>query len=356
MPPSDITLARSPRGVSATAYAVAETPLGLLASVMSLGGIWKLSVVPGERTTVLVVGVSLVLSAAAVTALLRGPDETRMRRTLAAVGALSVVVCVVPAWAPRVMAAAADAVPGLAMVRDSHRFLAPLGLVLALGLAAVASAIHRRAVMGREGLLVAVATLVVAPVLLLPSAVWGLSGDLRPVTFPQEWQDVADTLEVAEAPGALVVLPWEGSYRRLGWNDGRASLDPAPRLLPGDVLIDDRIVLGRQTLPGEDPRTAEVEAALQDEDPRGALSALGVRWVLVEKPLPSSSAIPDGRVVHDGSWLTLVDLGPASAVAPPDTRAWRWWLILGADALLALFLIGVLVVQLLTGRYAPART
>ena len=336
-------------------HAVAETPLGLLASVLSLGGIWKVSVVPGERTTLLVVGVALAVSVVAVAGLLRGPDEPRMRRTLAAVGALSVVVCVVPAWAPGVMATAAEAVPGLAMFRDSHRFLAPLGLVLALGLAAVASAIHRRAVTGREGLVVAVATLVAAPVLLLPSAAWGLSGDLRPVTFPHEWRDVADALDAAEAPGALVVLPWEGSYRRLGWNDARASLDPAPRLLPGDVLIDDRIVLGQETIPGEDPRSAEVDAALDDEDPRGALSALGVRWVLVEKPLPSALDVPEGRVVHDGTWLTLVDLGTASAVAP-YTREWRWWLVLGADVLVALCMIGVLVVQPRGGRYAPART
>ena len=336
-------------------HAVAETPLGLLASVLSLGGIWKVSVVPGERTTLLVVGMALAVSVVAVAGLLRGPDESRMRRTLAAVGALSVVVCVVPAWAPGVMATAAEAVPGLAMFRDSHRFLAPLGLPLALGLAAVASAIHRRAVTGREGLLVAVATLVAAPVLLLPSAAWGLSGDLRPVTFPQEWQDVADALDAAEAPGALVVLPWEGSYRRLGWNDARASLDPAPRLLPGDVLIDDRIVLGQETIPGEDPRTAQVDAALDDEDPRGALSALGVRWVLVEKPLPSAIDVPAGRVVHDGTWLTLVDLGTATA-GGPYTREWRWWLVLGADVLVALCLIGVLVVHLRTGRYAPART
>lgn len=337
-------------------HAVAETPLGLLASVMSLGGIWKLSVVPGERTTVLVVAVALGVSVVAVAGLLRGPDVTRMRRSLLAVGVVSLAVCVIPSWAPGAMASAAEVAPGVSMFRDSHRFLAPLALVIAVGLAAVASALHRRAVTGREGLVVAVATLVAAPALLLPSAAWGLSGDLRPVAFPQEWQEIVDRLSEADAPGALVVLPWEGSYRRLGWNDGRASLDPAPRLLPGDVLIDDRIVLGEEIIPGEDPRTAEVRAALEGEDPRGGLSALGVRWVLVEKPLPTGIAVPDGAVVHDGTWLTLVDLGPASTVAPTHTGEWRRWLVLGADVLVALCLIGVLVVQLRARRYAPART
>ncbi len=72
--------------------------------------------------------------------------------------------------------------------------------------------------------------------------------------------------EVAGGPdGAVVVLPWEGSYRRFGWNDGRATLDPAPRMLPGEVLVDDRIVLDDEVLPGEDPRLAEVTKALDSD-------------------------------------------------------------------------------------------
>ena len=168
-----------------------------------------------------------------------------------------------------------------------------------MGLAAVASEVHRRAVRGREGLLVAAGTLVVAPLLLLPSAAWGLTGDLRPVSFPDEWEAVAD--EVADGPdGAVVVLPWEGSYRRFGWNDGRATLDPAPRLLPGEVLVDDRIVLDDEVLPGEDPRLAAVTSARSTRTTRARRCAeLGVRWVLVEKPLPASYAVPAGSVALD---------------------------------------------------------
>lgn len=335
--------------------AVGESALGLVPSVLSLGGIWKVSVVPGERGAVLVVLLAVALSAVAVAGLVRSGGSHRVRGSLLAVGAVAVVLCVGPAYLPGAFTSAADVVPGLSMFRDSHRFLAPLALPLSVGLAAAVSGLHRRASHGREGLVVAAGTLVVAPLLLLPSAAWGLTGDLRPVTFPGEWQEVAD--ELADAgPGSTVVLPWEGSYRRFGWNDGRATLDPAPRLLPGDVLVDDRIVLDDDVLPGEDARLGEVTVALDSADPGAALSDLGVRWVLVEKPLPASYAVPAGEVVVDTAGLTLVDLGEPTGAAPQDDRPWRRWAVLGGDAVVVLSLVGVSVVHLRRGRYAPART
>lgn len=338
--------------------AVGESALGLVPSVLSLGGIWKVSVVPGERGAVVVVALAVALSVVAVAALLRAGGGNRMRGTLLVLGAVSVALCVVPAYLPGAFSSAAEVVPGISMLRDTHRFLAPLALPLAVGMGAAGSALHRRASTGREGLLVAVGTLVVAPLLLLPSGAWGLTGKLRPVSFPDEWQAVADELadELATGPdGSVVVLPWEGSYRRFGWNDGQATLDPAPRLLPGDVLVDDRIVLDEDVLPGEDPRLGEVTDALGTTDPAAALSELGVRWVLVEKPLPPTYDVPAGTVVVDAPGLRLVDLGGPSG-APRDAGALRWWVVLGGDAVVLLGLMGVSLVHLRRRRYAPGRT
>ncbi len=86
-------------------------------------------------------------------------------------------------------------------------------------------------------------------------------------------------------------------------------------------------------LPGEDPRAAQVTAALAEADAAQALREAGVRWVLVEKPVPPAYDAPPGTVVHDGRWLTLVDLGPAAQVADPRAGgAARTTVILVADA------------------------
>ena len=331
-------------------------PSGVLPSVLSLGGIWKESVVPGERTSELVVAAALLVSAVAVLALVRARGDSGLTRSLLATGAVAVALAVVPAWAPDALADVSRVVPGTSILRDSHRYLAPLALVLALGVALVVVGLRRRTAAGQEGLLVPTLALVAAPALLLPSAIWGLTGDLRPVTYPAEWDTVSAILAEGDAAGSgdTIVLPWVGSYRRLGWNDSRASLDPAPRLLPGEVLIDDRIVLPDRVLPGEDPRAAQVTSALEEADAAQALRGTGVRWVLVEKPVPPAYDAPPGTVVHDGRWLTLVDLGPAAQVVDPRAGGTgRTTAILAADALAV---VGLFVAIVTFGRrrgYAP---
>lgn len=335
----------------------AESSLGVLPSVLSLGGIWKESVVPAERTSALVVAAALLLSAVAVLALVRARVDAGLKRSLLATGGLAVALAVVPAWAPDVLADVSRVVPGTSILRDSHRYLAPLALVLSLGVALVVVALRRRTAAGQEGLLVPALALVAAPALLLPSAVWGLTGDLRPVTYPTEWDTVSAILaeDDAAAPGDTIVLPWVGSYRRLGWNDSRASLDPAPRLLPGEVLIDDRIVLPDRVLPGEDPRAAQVTAALDEPDAAQALRGTGVRWVLVEKPVPPAYDAPPGTVVHDGRWLTLVDLGPAAQVTDPRAGGnGRAAVILVADALAVVGLFVAIITFARRRGYAPS--
>ena len=63
-------------------HAPAESPLGLVASAISLGGIWKKSVVPAERTTVVVGAAPAVFALTALGALLRSRTQTRLRNSL----------------------------------------------------------------------------------------------------------------------------------------------------------------------------------------------------------------------------------------------------------------------------------
>jgi hypothetical protein len=325
----------------------AESPLGVGASLLSLGGIWKTSVVPQERTETWVVALTVLLSVAACTALVLSPRDHGRRAVpgVAVVAGLSLAAALAATFAPvaDVMADVSQHVPGLAILRDSHRYVAPLVLVLLPGMAALLTTLVARARPGREALRLVAGMIVLTPVLLLPSAAWGALGELRAVDYPAEWSTVAAIIE-AEPEATTVVLPWTGSYRGFPWNDGRAVLDPAPRFLPGDVLVDDRVLLGDEVLPGESPAGAAVTRALGDTDPGGALRALGVRWVLVEKG-HRIGPVPEGAVRHDGPGLRLLDLG-TSVPSNQGTKVTTW--LIGVSDLLIVCFVIVSVFKLVT--------
>lgn len=322
----------------------AESGLGLLPSLLSLGGIWKTSIVPNGRESEAVVVLAGALSIVGLWGLARaGRDLGETRRWLVlGGGALAVAALPSHPGGASLLETLADPVPGLAMLRDSHRYLAPLGLVLAVGVAGAVTVVAERVRPGREALRSVVALLVVAPLLLLPGLAWGASGEVPRSSYPDAWDDVADA--IAAAPGRTVVLPWQGSYRGFAWNDHRALLDPAPRYLPGEVLVDDRVLLDDRVVPGEDPRTAAVAEALDVADPGDraqALRDLGVRWVLVEGDVPAD-AVPEADEVYDASDLRLLDLSTGGPVAEPANRP-------SSGALAAIFiglcLCGVLILN-----------
>ncbi|MEQ6901731.1 hypothetical protein [Nocardioides sp. YIM 152588] len=293
----------------------AESGAGVVASVLSLGGIWKSSILPAERTGAALVLLSCLLSVAALAGLRRAlrdrPGETAR---YAALAGASVALALLPTTAAGVwlLEAVAGRVPAVAILRDSHRYLAPLALPLAIGAAGLVTRLREAVRPGLGALWSAIVLVVVAPVLLLPSLAWGAAGELRLSVYPGEWDRVAAEIDAADGSGATVVLPWTGSYRGFDFNHRRAVLDPAPRYLPGEVVIDDRVLLGGTTVPGEDPRAAEIGAALAAADPAAALRDLGVRWVLVERGMGAAEP-PQGRVAVAGEELLLVDLGPAAS-------------------------------------------
>ncbi len=326
----------------------AESGAGLLASVASLGGIWKSSVVPQERTVALVVLLSCVTTVVALLALWRtrrdvGPADRTTRHGLLLLAGLAVALTVVPTLPGLTDAfdTAARRFGALSALRDGHRFLGPAVLVLLPGVAAAGEFLWRAGRPGREAVRGAAVVLALLPALCLPSMAWGLGGDLRPVTYPAEWfraKAVVDR-DVADRGGATVVLPWRGTYRGFDWNDSRAQLDPAPRFFEGEVLIDDRILLGGEAddavLANEDPRLAAITRALEDEDPARALADQGVARILVEKGNGvRADEVPVGDVLHDGGRLTVVALDDPVVTTSRGTT--RRAVILGGDVMAVL--------------------
>ena len=314
VPPLLGTLRAAP-GQFAAFAPTGESGLGVVASVLSLGGIWKTSVVPGERSSEVVVALSLLISLVAVVGSRRAARRDReLVLGLGLAGLLTVLLVLltsVPVVADALDRWSGD-VAALGLFRDSHRYLGPAAVALLPGLAAATDWVWEQAVPGREGLRAVALLLVLAPVLSLPSLAWGLGGEWRPVDYPAEWHTVRDRLP----PGPTVVLPWRGGYRGYAWNDRRAVLDPAPRFFPGEVLIDDRLVVGSRTLDSEDRLLRAVRGALDSSEPAAGLRRLGVRSVLVEKGNGGPGAVLDGSTtLHDGDGLQLLDLG---ATTPAD--------------------------------------
>ncbi|MGW2622859.1 hypothetical protein [Micromonospora taraxaci] len=308
------------RGVAAFA-ARADTPLGVLGSVVTLGGVWSRYAVPVGRDQWPVAVLALMLAAAAVW----GFALTRRRWPSAAwwgllVGAvLGTVIAVVPAlpagtaW----MTALVEHVPLAGAVRDGTRLLAPLALLQAVGLGMLVESLLRT---GARALTPLVAF---APVLLLPGLAWGLSGQLDTVRFPSEWADVRAVVNQDPVGGSLVSLPWS-SFRAYRWGGNVPVLDPAARAFRRPVIGDQDVLVGRDRIRGESREADRVAAVLAAPgDPGPALRKLGVRYVLIQTDQPRAVEVEnrfaDADLIRRGPTLTLFCLSDGVSSRSSET-------------------------------------
>ncbi|HEY7047687.1 MAG TPA: hypothetical protein VH373_10745 [Jatrophihabitantaceae bacterium] len=344
------TVTSDPAGVAAFA-ARSEHAGGPLLSLAGTGGIWDAEVVPGSRDGPLAfVGLAVLVAAAVV-------GWPRLVQVLGRTSTLRLTACAVAGF---VLAAAASVpglsavmrwavrtVPGAGLLRDAQKWLMPyVVLVVLLGGAAVA----RLAVLAAWRVAVAAVALA-GPLVLLPDAMRTLRPTMEPVHYPADWSWARHAVGHG---GDLAVVPFQ-SYRRFAWAPGRTVLDPAPRLLPGDVVVSDRLAVSGRVLRGEDSRARAVAAALDaGEVAPTRLAAAGVGWVLVEQGTPGP--VPDLRVltlVRSGPDLTLYRVpGPIHDAQPSRARI---VVVLGSDALAVILVLGAAGSVLLRGRQSLVR-
>jgi len=333
-------------GAGAGVFALsAEGPLPAPVAALTLGGIWNSEVVPGSRETlILPVALTVILAAAAVTGLRPLADRLGRRTTIVLGGlwAAGYLLAVLTWAAPGLIDAIASTVPGGGLLRDGARFLA-LGAPATAALAGAGAArLADRASSPRSLTAPRVVVAVVGaltPLALMPDAAWGLSGTLRPATYPDDYAAaravLAEELSSGASPGDLLVLPFS-SFRAPSWNHGRTVLDPLPRYLQPDYLVDDRLWIahadGVEAVAGEDPRGADVLAALALPEPESrsrALANLGIGLVARSLDAPSGpgqDAEIAGTILHAGPAVELVRLSPGPA---PQEDPWGWRLALG---------------------------
>ncbi len=287
-----------PAGIAAFA-ARAEPGLGTLGSVAGLGGIWNAEAVPDSRTTPLAAIATLALLAIValgVRAVATGgadPDNRHVRRALLLLAAIAVLLPALGAtvWGMHALEWLVAHVPGAGLLRDTQKYVALAVPAYALCAAAgctvtarrVSSAPTDRPTTAHPAVTSAIAAVFVA-LLALPlyDLAWGAGGAVRAVHYPAGWQRVAERID---GPGDVAVLPG-GMFRKFRYSGPAPVLDPAPRMLPNDVLQTGELPVRGRTVSGEGARAGEVEALLLQGGSAPDLARLGVGWVLVERTTP----------------------------------------------------------------------
>ncbi|MGV9468390.1 hypothetical protein ACWDBY_12250, partial [Nocardia sp. NPDC001010] len=200
-----------------------------------------------------------------------------------------------------------------------------------------------------------VAVLFIA-LLILPLAdlAWGVGGEMRPAHYPAGWAQVVERMD---APGDVAVLP-TGMFRRFPYSGTAPVLDPAPRILPNDVLQTGELRVRGYAVNGEGNRARRVEDALLRGAAPAEIAALGVGWIVVERTTPgplgdSGKTLAAAELAYQDADLALyrvADHAPTD-IATPAQR----WISAAAHLLWATLLIGGLLTAALLPRLSPAR-
>ncbi|MFE9321474.1 hypothetical protein ACIHDR_01565 [Nocardia sp. NPDC052278] len=217
-------------------------------------------------------------------------ESLRVRRALLVLAALAVLLPALGAtsWGMSGLEWLVGHVPGAGLLRDTQKYVAlampAYVLCAAAGCRAVALRLAAATKESAGSLGMALTATVFIAMLVLPlfDLAWGVGGALKPVHYPVGWQRVAERIG---GPGDVAVLPG-GMFRKFPYSGKVAVLDPAPRMLPRDVLQTGELPVHGRTVAGEGTRAREVEIALLHGDSARRLGELGVGWVLVERTTP----------------------------------------------------------------------
>lgn len=332
------TVGADPAGVTAFA-ARAEPGLATIGSLAGLGGIWNSDAVPGSRTTLFAsAGTALLLIVVAfgLRPLWRARNPVVI--TLAIVAVVAIVGPALAATGPglRLGEWAATDVPGAGLLRDAQKWVA---LAMPFYVLAAAAGVTWLGGKLRSAWLPGVLALL-AVVIGLPDLVWGVGGALRPVRYPPSWSAVAN--ELRGESGDVAVLP-AGMFRIFPYSGDAPVLDPAPRMLPLDVLQTGELIVAGGTVRGEGSRAEDVEELLLAGGPAEQVNALGVGWVLVERTTPgelgdSADTLAQLELAYEDDELALYEVPGDVMDTSSDNR-----LVIAAHVAWAVLLLGGLL-------------
>ena len=242
---------------------------------------------------------------------------------------------------------AVTSVPGVGLLRDGQKLLAPfVVLVACLFGAAVDVAASRASTRYGDEVVASVGR----PGRAAPDRAGARRRRVRsgapcsPVRFPPALDPVATTVDAGPPGPALVTLPWR-SYRNFSWGTGYPSSDPLVRMV-------DRPVITSEDLDRRRPRSSAARAAWRHARRRARRGATAPTCCpVVRRRLGGGVRRRPGRAATS-TWRVSAGSSPApsSACTPcrarprlPGPAAWRRAAVVGADLLALLMVLAAAV-------------
>lgn len=206
--------------------------LGAIGNIIRLQGFWAeettLFVLPQQQVPVWGL-IAIILLALVVIGLIVSWRKHRfVIGVLAACGLVAIVI------ASGALAEVLQILPFFAGYREPHKFVGLLALLYAVaGAVGLAWVAHKTAAKPTlaQGLS---AVLLLLPIMLTPTMLWGFSGQLKAVNYPDDWYGINETLQQEPPGGDVLFLPWH-QYMAFQFA-GRLIENPAPKFFERTVL------------------------------------------------------------------------------------------------------------------------
>ena len=297
----------------ARAFALAsDSPLGSFGSALTLGGIWAPGAWPASRASAMAVVASCLLLGCSVAGAM---VLSRRRLDLAGVLTVAWLLPVAAAWVVSTgpglgLFSRLQSVPGVAIARDTHRWLGVSAIAAAVlvGLATEAVGTARAATVTRRVRVVAaVGVSASLAVLSVPDLPRDVAAAYRPRSVPADWGEMVTAAEHAAGDGTILVLPWQ-PFRRVAWAGTAPFLDPLPRGLSSPVLTSHELSVVRGgavlTVDDDPPDLRPLASGLLD---LAQLRRHDVHAVVLWKGTPGHgpSGVAGLRLVEDSEHFTV---------------------------------------------------